>query len=366
MLSRVAESMFWMSRYIERAENTARFLDVNFHLLLDLDKITEVDSRAYWEPLIMVTDDRERFLTLHSEFTAPAVSDFLVFNRNNPNSIFSCIALARENARSVIETIASEMWEQINRLYHFLNTTDPSILQRDPYNFYQELKNGSHLFQGITDATFSRGEAWDFVQAGRYLERADNTSRLVDVKYHLLMNPNKDELDPVDNIQWMAVLKSCSALEAFRKVYLSRIEPETVLQYLVLDRHFPRTIYFCVTMLQEALWRISGSRRREFSNDADRLVGKLEAELNYTTIDDIYQLGLHAWLEDLQKKLARIGDQVYQTYFSYHTFQDSEDVVAASQSQSQRSVISSSSVKVSRAVWSQSDNSSQQQQQQQQ
>jgi uncharacterized alpha-E superfamily protein len=359
MLSRVAESMFWMSRYIERAENTARFLDVNFHLLLDLDKITEVDSRAYWEPLIMVTDDRERFLSLHSDFTAQAVSDFLVFNRKNPNSVFSCIALARENARSVIETIASEMWEQINRLYHFLNTADPAILQRDPYNFYRELKNGSHLFQGITDATFSRGEAWDFVQAGRYLERADNTSRLVDVKYHLLVTSENGGLDPIDNIQWMAVLKSCSALEAFRKVYLSRIEPETVLQYLVLDRQFPRTIYFCVAMLQEALWRISGSRRRAFSTDADRLVGKLEAELNYTTIDDIYQQGLHTWLEDLQRKLARIGDQVYQTYFSYHTFQDSEDVAAA---QSPRTMPVDSNLKVSRAVWSQSDSSQQQQQ----
>jgi uncharacterized alpha-E superfamily protein len=362
MLSRVAESMFWMSRYIERAENTARFLDVNFHLLLDLDKITDVDSRAYWEPLIMVTDDRERFLTLHSEFTAPAVSDFLVFNRNNPNSIFSCIALARENARSIIETIASEMWEQINRLYHFLNTADHDILQTDPYNFYQEIKNGSHLFQGITDATFSRGVAWDFVQAGRYLERADNTSRLVDVKYHLLSNSsNKDEMDPVDNIQWMAVLKSCSALEAFRKVYLSRVEPETVLQYLVLDQYFPRSIYFCVQMLQEALWHISGSRHREFATNADRLVGKLEAELNYTTIEDIYQQGLHAWLEELQQKLARIGDQVYESYFSYHTFQDNDDVTLAAQRQN----ISSSSSRVSRAVWSQLDSSQQQQQQQQ-
>lgn len=362
MLSRVAESMFWMSRYIERAENTARFLDVNFHLLLDLDKITDVDSRAYWEPLIMVTDDRERFLTLHSEFTAAAVSDFLVFNRHNPNSIFSCIALARENARSIIETIASEMWEQVNRLYHFLNTADHDILQTDPYNFYREIKNGSHLFQGIADATFSRGVAWDFVQCGRYLERADNTSRLVDVKYHLLASQSKDELDPVDNIQWMAVLKSCSALEAFRKVYLSRIEPETVLQYIVLDQYFPRSIYFCVQMLQEALWHISGSRRREFTTDADRLVGKLESELNYTTIDDIYQQGLHVWLEDLQKKLARIGDQVYETYFSYHTFQDNDDVVV---SNSARPSTSGASVRVSRAVWSQSDSSQQQQQQQQ-
>jgi uncharacterized alpha-E superfamily protein len=362
MLSRTAESMFWMSRYMERAENTARFLDVNFHLLLDLDKITNVeDSRSYWEALIMATDDRERFLSSYADFTAEAVSEFLVFDRSNPNSIFSCIALARENARSVIEIIASEMWEQINWLYHFLNHATRQVLQKDPYNFYREVKNGSHLFQGITDATFSRSEGWDFVQAGRYLERADNTSRLVDVKYHLLAPHDNDEHESVDAIQWMAVLKSCSALEAFRKVYLSRIDPLTVVQYLVLDRYFPRSIYFCVAMLQEALWHVSGSSHREYNNNADRLVGKLEAELNYTTIEDIYAPGLHSWLEELQSKLGRIGEQVYQTYFSFRAASN-QDLFAPIPAAKSLYV---SNGKVSRAVWSQIDHSQQQQQQQQ-
>ncbi len=362
MLSRAAESLFWMSRYIERAENTARFLDVNFHLLLDLDKIAEVDNGNYWEPLIRVTDDQERFLALHSEFNAQTVSDFLVFNRANPNSILSCIAIARENARSVIETIASEMWEQINWLYHFLNGANREVLQRDPYNFYREIKNASHLFQGITDATFSRNEGWDFVQAGRYLERADNTSRLVDVKYHLLMQAHNASPEPIDNIQWMAVLKSCSALEAFRKVYLSRIEPQTVVQYLVLDREFPRGIYFCVMMLQESLWQISGSRRRAYTNNADRLVGKLEAELNYTSIEDIFQVGLHTWLEDLQKKLIRIGEQVYQTYFAYHAPANPDTLVAGRVSNPVYDGVGAG--RSVRAVWSEIERRQQQQQQQ--
>ncbi len=359
MLSRAAESMFWMSRYIERAENTARLLDVNFHLLLDLNNISDVGAPNYWEPLIMATGDRDRFLELHQEFTAHSVSDFLVFNRANPNSILSCIALARENARTVIETIASEMWEQINRLYHFLNNATREVLVSDPYNFYRQIKNGSHLFQGITDATFSRSEGWDFVQVGRYLERSDNTSRLIDVKYSQLVQPVGDVYDPVGNIQWMAVLKSCSALEAYRKVYLSRMEPQTVVQYIVLDRDFPRSIYFCVVMLQEALWSISGSRRRDYSNHADRLVGKLEAELNYTTIDDIYQQGLHEWLDELQKKLNRIGEQVYQTYFAYNSPSNNDELVE----ESSPDALYITRGRSRRAVWSQVDRSQQQQQQ---
>ncbi len=362
MLSRAAESMFWLSRYIERAENTARFLDVNFHLLLDLDKVPDVDPRNYWEPLITAADERERFEELHEQYTAETVSDFLVFNRHNPNSVFSCISLARENARSVIENINSEMWEQVNRLYHFLNNANRDVLQRDPYNFYREIKNGSHLFQGITDATFSRSEGFDFMQAGRYLERADNTSRLVDVKYHLLVQSDKDTEEGVDNIQWMAVLKSCSALEAFRKVYLSRIDPQTVVQYLALDRQFPRSIYSCVVGLQEALWRISGTRRREYTNNADRLVGKLEAELNYTTIEDIYAQGLHDWLEDVQRKLIRIGEQVYQTYLTHQfaTGAASSGVVASTPPKP--FYVANGRA---RAVWSEVDRSGQQQQQQQ-
>lgn len=156
MLSRVAESMFWMSRYIERAENTARFLDVNFHLLLDLNQITQVDNRRYWEALIMATSDEARYNKLYDRYTADTVTDFLVFNRNNPNSILSCINLARENARSIIESISSEMWEQINDLHHFLLRATPQQVKGDPYNFYKVIKTGSQTFQGITDCTMSR------------------------------------------------------------------------------------------------------------------------------------------------------------------------------------------------------------------
>ncbi len=323
MLSRVAESLFWMSRYFERAENTARFLDVNFNLLLDLNKITHVDNPNYWIALILVTSDKERFNSLYESYSAESVTDYLVFNKSNPNSIISSISLARENARSIIESISSEMWEQVNNLYHSLQSVTPQVVHNDPYMFYKEIKNASHLFQGITDNTFSHNEGWDFIQIAKYLERTDNIARLIDVKYHMLLSEAHHQAEIVagseDIIQWMAVLKSCSALEAFRKVYLSKIDPDNILRFLILDRSFPRSINFSVCAAEDALWRISGSSRHRYVNNADRLIGKLEAELSYTTVEDIHDKGLHDYLEDLEQRLIKVGAQVHLTYFAYHT-----------------------------------------------
>ncbi|NTU92351.1 MAG: alpha-E domain-containing protein [Chlorobiaceae bacterium] len=323
MLSRVAESLFWMSRYFERAENTARFLDVNFNLMLDLNSITTVDHPNYWSPLIMVMSDPEDFRAHYSEYNAHNVTDYLVFNRQNSSSIISSIGMARENARSIIESISSEMWEQLNNLYHFLQSVTPQQVHNDPYSFYKEIKNASHLFQGITDNTFSRNEGWDFVQIGKYLERADNAARLIDVKYHMLMPKRGQNLDLVKNsvdiIQWMAVLKSCSALEAFRKVYLSKIDPDNILRFLILDRTFPRSITFSICAAQEALWRISGSSLHRYTNNVDRLIGKMDAELSYTTVDDIHLQGVHDFLEDIQKGVIKVGEQLHLLYFAYHT-----------------------------------------------
>jgi uncharacterized alpha-E superfamily protein len=323
MLSRVAESLFWMSRYFERAENTARFLDVNFNLLLDLNNITPLDHPNYWSPLIMVMANPDEFNSHYQEYTALTVTDYLVFNRQNSSSIISSIGMARENARSIIESISSEMWEQVNNLYHFLQSVTPQQVHTDPYSFYKEIKNASHLFQGITDNTFARNEGWDFVQIGKYLERADNAARLIDVKYRMLM-PKRTKItglkkNSVDIIQWMAVLKSCSALEAFRKVYLSKIDPDNILSFLVLDRTFPRSITFSICAAQDALWRISGSSLHRYVNNVDRLIGKMESELSYTSVDDIYHKGVHEFLEEIEHGLIRIGEQLHLLYFAYHT-----------------------------------------------
>jgi uncharacterized alpha-E superfamily protein len=308
-----------MSRYMERAENTARFLDVHYQLLLDLNKVSTGETEpGYWEPLLTAAEGSD-IVTGVAAYDIESVASYLVFNRSNPNSIVNCVALARENARSIIESISSEMWEQVNHLYHYLQKASLKSIRTDPYQFYRSVQNGAHLLHGITDNTLPRHEGWHFIQAGRYLERADNTARLLEAKYGLMpMGAAGDRDGSVDVIQWTAVLKNCCALEAFRKVHLSRMDPGAILEFLLLDRAFPRSIYYGISVTAEALSQIAGSARNRYTNNADRLVGQLISELSYATLDDIFERGINTYLAGLQHRIAKIGEQIHLIYFSYH------------------------------------------------
>src|SRR5262245_49192166 len=203
MLSRVAQSIYWMSRYVERAENVARFVDVNHHLLLDLPSV----GGEQWQPLVLTTGDRALFMERYGGFTRDNVIRFLTFDGSNPNSIISCLTAARENARSIRETISSEMWEQVNHFYLLVNSMAGQTDWMDaPYQFFSDVKKASHLFDGIAMTTLSHGDAWYFYQLGRLLERADKTSRILDVKYFLLLPSVADVGSSFDDIQWAAVL----------------------------------------------------------------------------------------------------------------------------------------------------------------
>ena len=216
MLSRVAECLLWMSRYIERAENNARLLEVNLQLMLDFDSQSEATVRQHWAPIINSLEDQEFFHEFYQEADGDSVVEFVTFEQKNPNSIYSCLARARENARSVREQISSEMWEHLNSLYLFIRSDEARELFRtSSYQFYQRILHGSFQFIGITDATMTHGEGWDFIQLGKFLERADCTSRILDVKYHILLPSGERVGGNVDTVQWMAVLRSCSALEAY-------------------------------------------------------------------------------------------------------------------------------------------------------
>jgi uncharacterized alpha-E superfamily protein len=212
MLSRVATSIYWMSRYLERAENVARFVDVNLNLTLDMPE----EFGEQWGPLVNITGDLELFTKRYRAPTRENVLHFLTFDRENPNSILSCVRHARENARSVREIISSEMWEQANRFYLLVKDAakNKSVFE-NPNEFYSAVKLASHLFDGITDATMSHGEAWHFLQVGELLERADKTSRILDVKYFILLPDAQAVGTTIDNIQWAALLKSASALEMY-------------------------------------------------------------------------------------------------------------------------------------------------------
>ena len=312
MLSRVAESVYWMARYIERAENVARFIHVNVHLALD----SPIDAGEQWMPLVTTTGDHEQFQQQYGQATRENVMRFLTFDASNPNSILSCIRQARENARTVREVISSEMWEEINRTYLMVNVAARSEPEADSAHvFYTAIKTSSHLFDGLTNATMTHNEAWRFVQLGRFMERADKTSRILDVKYFILLPRPEDVGSPLDNLQWAALLKSASGLQMYRQKY-QRIVPERVLQFLLLDEEFPRAILFCLTHAESCLHAISGSSPGRFTNAAERRLGQLRAELAYAQIDEIMTNGLHEFLDEFQGRINEVGEAVFQTFFA--------------------------------------------------
>jgi len=312
MLSRVANSIYWMCRYIERAENVARFIGVNLNLLLDMP----LEEEKHWEPIIMTTGDQDLFAERVSDYDQEAVIRFLTFDREYPNSIISCLAAARENARSIREIISSEMWQHLNNYYLELTDTDsPDFALSDPPRFFNIIQMRSHLFTGLMDCTMSHGEAWNFARIGMMIERADKTSRILDVKYFMLL-PRADLVNsPIDNIQWTAVLKSASAFEMFRKKH-HRITPRKVADFLIFDDQFPRSIRHCISKSMICLHRIAGTPTGSAYNPAEKKLGRLEADLAYTDIDEVIDGGMHEYLDDLQTRLNHVDMAIGTTFFN--------------------------------------------------
>lgn len=312
MLSRVEESIHWMNRYIERAESIARFVDVNLQLMLDLPP----GLNEQWMPLIQVTADDEAFAERYGEPTRENVIGFLTFDEDNPNSILQCLRGARENARSIRETISSEMWEHLNTFYLLVRSADfRRLIAGDPSLFFNRIKNESHLFAGVTDATMSHGEGWHFGRLGRMIERADKTSRILDVKYYILLPKVADVGTPFDELQWSALLRSTSGLEMYRKRF-GRITPDHVAEFLILDLEFPRSIQFCLVHAEDSLRAITGSPPGRFHGSAEQRLGRLRSRLAYTRIEEIIAAGLHEFLDLLQAELNAIGEGILERFFA--------------------------------------------------
>jgi len=317
MLSRVASSIYWMNRYVERAENVARFIDVSSHLLLDLpDWFNE-----QWAALVRITGDYEDFQTRYPEASREAVIEFLAFDRANPNSIISCVHAARENARTTREILSSETWEAINEFY--LNMQSAVGKKNRPYDFFRSVRQAGHLIEGAQAETMSRGEAWHFGRMGRMLERADKTTRILDIKYFLLLPNVRDVGRPIDDLQWGAVLRSASAFEMYRKEF-GRIAADDIVRFLVLDPEFPRSVRFCLHEAERALHAVSGSPERRFQNNAERILGRLVAGLDYTDEDEIVETGLHEFLDQTQDQINSIGNAIYETFFALKRIARSE------------------------------------------
>jgi len=305
LLSRVADSVYWMARYMERAENVARFIGVNLNLQLDLP----MEPAQQWQPLIDTSGDTVEFKERFGEATQASVVDFLTYDPANSNSIASCLRSARENARSVRETISSEMWTQVNSMYLDMQAQrrmpDPGQLPE----VFRNIRLGCHLFQGITDATMSHGEAWHFVRMGRKLERADKTSRILDVKYFILLPSTRVVGTPYDDIHWSAVLKSVSGFSMYRKKY-GRILPRDIVDFLLMDRDFPRSVRFCIHCADESLHAITGSPMGSFISSSEQSMGWLRAELDFTSVERILRGGLHEYLDSLQVKMNTVDNSI--------------------------------------------------------
>jgi uncharacterized alpha-E superfamily protein len=299
-----------MARYIERAENVARFVGVNLHLTLDL--ASSEDNQ--WQPIVDVTGDARVFRERFAQATQETVVEFLASDARNPNSIFSCILAARENARSVRETISSEMWEQVNALYLLVKDSHGRLTPDALPGYFHNVRMACDQFQGVTDSTMTHSEAWRFIGLGRSLERADKTTRLVDVKYFILLPAVSDVGTPYDEIQWAAVLKSVSGFEMYRQRH-GRISPPRVVDFLLFDSDFPRAVRHAAGHADGCLHAITGTPVGAFSCASEQRLGMLKSELDFGRVDAILAEGLHEFLDGLQVKLNRIDECVAGDFF---------------------------------------------------
>ena len=309
MLSRTADHLFWMNRYTERAENTARLLDVNYqtNLLPQSDAV----ARAGWQGLLSISELLPAYKAKHDVIRAKEVMEFMVKDEENPSSILSCLSAARENARAVRGTLTTEVWETQNQTWlEVKRMIKQGDFETDPAQFFEWVKFRSHLSRGVTVGTMLMDEALYFMRLGTFLERADNTARLVDVKFHAVdhdfygtANGKEQEFD---FYHWSAILRSVSGFEVYRKVYRDVIRPERVAELLILRPDMPRSLHASLNEVVANLKMVSNDQ----SAETQRRAGKLRAELQYGRIDEILATGLHAYLTQFLDRVNDLGAHI--------------------------------------------------------
>jgi uncharacterized alpha-E superfamily protein len=309
MLSRVAESLYWMSRYIERAEDLTRLLAVNFNALLDAHPS---EAQAGWQSLVRITGDEAAFAKTGNEANAQTVTKFLLWEPLNANSVTACLSLARENARSVREQISTEMWEAINRLYFLTRNPERMDVLTNPAEFFGQVRDRTQAFQGITTVTMSHDEPYEFIKLGLCLERADKTIRILDAKYVSLNHAQEESAET--SLQLIALLRSCSAFEPYRRASAGLISVEHVAEYLLLDRQFPRAVLFCLNVCQRTLDSIGIDPNK--SDPPHRTLGRLSADLEYLNIHEVLGANMDPFLTRLLHQLNSVGDDIARTYFN--------------------------------------------------
>jgi uncharacterized alpha-E superfamily protein len=294
-----------MSRYLERAEHMARLLDVNMHGLVDQSPESAILRR-------------NRLLKTFDASAPPSdnLLNTILLDRTHPNSILSCIASARENARHVREQISSEMWEQVNRLYLYVNKVKLDDITVNPNHYLTQVKKGVQLFHGITDSTLSHSEGWHFILVGKYMERATSIMRLLEVFLETRDIGEDQEVALADYDDWVGLLKSCTAFEAYCRAYQSHISAPRIVSYLVLDQTFPHSVRFSADIVKASLADVSEVTGTQKVGNVNRLSGKISAMLNYASIDDIRDHPI-LFLRDIQRQYALLDDSIYTTYINY-------------------------------------------------
>lgn len=304
MLSRTADHLFWMSRYIERAENLARLLDVTWQMSL-VPQSAEAANQS-WNAIVALNSLEETFTAKYASVSGENVLKFMVSDPDNFSSIYSCLRLARENAHAVRGTLTTEMWETLNSTWlEARGKSFEQLLNAGIGEYFEWVKMRSSLSRGTTLGTLLQDEAYHFIRLGTLLERADNTARILDVKYHVL-RPHGEEEVATDFYEWGALLRSVSAFEVYRKVYRDAITPGRVADLLILNKDMPRSLHFCLNSVIKNLDLIANRQ----SGETSRLAGLLHAQLHYGRIEDILEQGLHEWLTDFMDRIYLIGDGI--------------------------------------------------------
>jgi uncharacterized alpha-E superfamily protein len=307
MLSRVADGIYWMSRYVERASNTARFLEASYYMNLDLEGI----SMEQWAPLIEIAGDMPVFKARYGEATREKVMHYLMFNPEYPNSIARCLTAARDNARGLREILPADLFEELNALGRLVPAA-----AREGAHFHtrvlalcREVKHADMHISGIVSETMERGKGYYFWRLGEYLERADKTSRMLNVKYFHLLPNLSDVGTPLDDLQWSAMLESLDAGEVYSRTF-GLIDPLNVINMIILDRGFPRAILFCLRAALKSLYRITN----DAADEPHKLLMELIMRIKSMTPQEIINYGLHEFIDDLQQNLNVINDAIFRTF----------------------------------------------------
>ena len=306
LLSRVADALYWISRYLERAEHAIRLIDVRLDLGLDRGPVGW-DFGGLYTSLALLPDD-------HYAQNPAGLIDTVVFDASNPGSVAACVTAARENARQVREEISSDMWQQINELFLHLKQARTGVWSTRAHYLARLVIDGIHLFEGVTDETMAHGEGWQYLQVGRFVERASATAALLDLRFQ--DSPQTAGDAPGERVEWVALLRSCSALEAYCRRYTADLEPGRIAEFLLLDAEFPRSVRFAAARIKSALRALGSLTSRPAGGHAERLAGRLHASLGYGLMDEILQ-DPHGYLEGIGRHCALVHGALYQTYITY-------------------------------------------------